>query len=73
MDRTIRKVEDERSQLIETLRYWRSSPDYERMEAVANIIRESYASKGIDVDAQSYPKTLTRIHRSRMSYSGEDQ
>ena len=64
MDRTIRKVTDAKSQLMETLRYWQSRPDYERMEAVAEIVREAYAWKGVNLDAEGSKRSLTRIQRS---------
>ena len=64
MDRTIRKVTDAKSQLVETLRYWQSRPDYERMEAVAEIVREAYAWKGVNLDAEGSERSLTRIQRT---------
>jgi hypothetical protein len=62
---TIRKVESAEEQQAETFRYWRSRPDYERMEAVAQIIRDAYALKGIDLDAQGSDRSITRIQRIR--------
>jgi len=64
MERMIRKVTDQKSQLVETLSYWQSRPDYERMEAVAEIVREAYAWKGVNLDAEGSERSLTRIQRT---------
>jgi hypothetical protein len=65
MDRTLQRVESVKAQQSETFRYWRSRPDYERMEAVAQIVRDAYALKGIDLDAQGSDRSLTRVQRTR--------
>ena len=64
MQRAIRKVESAREQQAETFRYWQSRPDYERMDAVAQIVRDAYALKGVDLDAERPEKSLTRVQRT---------
>jgi hypothetical protein len=64
MDKTIRRVTDFKEQRLETYRYWRSRPLSERLGAVSDIARESYLSKGIDVDARPSNKTIVRVERS---------
>ena len=62
-DKTIRRVTDLKAQRLETYRYWRSRSCAERMEAVAEIVRSAYLSKGIDLDQLPSDKTLKRIER----------
>ena len=63
MDKTIRRVTDFKEQRAETYRYWQSRTVAERMEAVAEIVRDAYLTKGIDVDTQPMDKTLVRLER----------
>lgn len=63
MSKILRKVTDLKEQQAETYRYWQSRPGYERMEAVAEIVRDAYFMKGIDLDAQRSERTLVRIQR----------
>jgi hypothetical protein len=63
MDKTIRRVTDLKEQRMETYRYWRSRTVAERMEAVAEIVRDAYLTKGIDVNSRPVDKTLVRIER----------
>jgi hypothetical protein len=62
-DKTIRRVTDIKAQREETYRYWRSRTCAERMEAVAEIVRSAYLSKGIDINMRPTNKTLTRVER----------
>ena len=62
-DKTIRRVTDFKAQRMETYRYWRSRPCAERMEAVAEIVRCAYLSKGIDLEDRPTNKTLVRVER----------
>jgi hypothetical protein len=64
MDKTIRRVTDFKEQRAETYRYWQSRPASERMEAVAEIIRDIYWMKGIDIDSIPMDKTIVRVERS---------
>jgi hypothetical protein len=66
MGLAIRKVENAREQQSETFRYWRSRPDYERMDAVAQIVRDAYALKGIDLNALPTDRSLRRVDRSTL-------
>lgn len=61
MDKTIRRVTDLKEQRMETYRYWRSRSVAERMEAVAEIVRDAYSMKGIDLASVSPNKTIVRI------------
>jgi hypothetical protein len=64
MDKTIRRVTDFKEQRAETYRYWQSRPAAERMEAVAEIIRDIYWMKGIDIDSIPMDKTIVRVDRA---------
>jgi hypothetical protein len=63
MDKTIRRVTDFKGQQAETYRYWQSRTVAERMEAVAEIVRDVYWMKGIDLDARPMDRTIVRIER----------
>jgi hypothetical protein len=63
MDKTIRRVTDFEEQRAETYRYWQSRTVAERMEAVAEIVRDVYRMKGIDLDSQPMDKTIRRFER----------
>jgi hypothetical protein len=63
MDKTIRRVTDFKEQQAETYRYWQSRSIAERMEAVAEIVRDVYLMKGIDLDSQPMDKTIVRFER----------
>ena len=62
-NRSIRWITDRKEQDAETYRYWQSRTTTERMEAVAELVRDGYAAKGIDVDAQRSKRTLVRVQR----------
>jgi len=62
-NRSIRRITDRKEQDAETYRYWQSRSTAERMEAVAELVRDGYAAKGIDVDAQRSKRTLVRVQR----------
>ncbi len=63
MDKTIRRVTDFKEQQAETYRYWQSRTAAERMEAVAEIVRDVYWMKGIDIDSIPMDKTIVRFER----------
>ena len=63
MDKTLRRVTDFKEQRAETYRYWQSRPLSERLGAVADIARESYLFKGIDIDVRPSDKTIVRMER----------
>ncbi len=63
MNKTIRRVTDLKEQRMETYRYWRSRTAAERMEAVAEIVRDVLQMKGIDLSSRPSDKTLVRIER----------
>jgi hypothetical protein len=62
-NKTILRVTDLAAQRLETYRYWRSRTAAERVEAVAEIVRSAYLSKGIDLDKRPADKTLVRVER----------
>jgi hypothetical protein len=66
MDKTIRKVTSVEEQDAENYRYWESRPVSERMQAIAEIVRDAYALKGIDLDARRSERTLVRVQRSQI-------
>jgi len=63
MDKTIRRITDLKEQRVETYRYWRSRSVAERMGAVAEIVRDGYLTKGIDLDSRPVDKKLVRVER----------
>jgi hypothetical protein len=65
VDKTIRRVTSFDEQQAETYRYWQGRPDHGRMEAIAEIVRDAYALKGIDLDARGSERTLVRVQRSK--------
>jgi hypothetical protein len=62
MDKILRRVTDLKAQREETYRYWRSRSCAERM-AVAEIVRDAYLAKGIDLDHRPSDRTLVRVER----------
>lgn len=63
-DKTLRRVTDLKEQKAETYRYWQSRSAAERMEAIAEIVRDGYAAKGIDVDARPSDRSIVRVERA---------
>ena len=63
MDKTIRRVTDFKEQQAETYRYWQGRSAAERMKAVAEIVRDVYWMKGIDLDSRPMDKTIVRVER----------
>lgn len=63
-DKEIRRVTNLEAQQLETYRYWRSRTSAERLKAVAEIIRDAYLAKGIDLELRPSDKTLVRVERS---------
>ncbi len=64
-NRSIHIVTDRKEQDAENYRYWHSRPSYERMEAIAEIVRDAYTMKGINLDAQGSKRTLVRVQRAQ--------
>jgi hypothetical protein len=67
MDKTMRRVADFKAQQAETNSYWQSRASAERMDAVAEIVRDVYRMKGIDLDTRPADKTIVRIKRSPLN------
>jgi hypothetical protein len=63
IDKTIRRVTDLKAQRLETYRYWQSRTYAERIDAVAEIVRDVYLAKGIDLELRPTDKTLVRVER----------
>jgi hypothetical protein len=61
MDKTIRRVTDLNAQREETYLYWRGRSAAERMNAVAEIVLNAYALRGIDLDRVRSQKQLVRL------------
>lgn len=62
-EKTLRRVSDFAKQREETYRYWQSRTVAERLEAIDEIIRSAYLSKGIDIDRLPKVKTLVKVER----------
>ncbi len=67
MDKTIRKFTSHEEMRAETYRYWRTRPDGEVFDAIAEMSAEAYAEyyklKGIVPHVEGPPRSLTRIQR----------
>jgi len=63
-DRTIRKITDLREQRFEAYRYWQSRSAAERMDAIEEVVRDTYLARGIDLDSRPADRTIVRIDRS---------
>lgn len=64
-NRSIRIITDRKQQDAENYRYWHSRPSYERMQAIAEIVRDAYTMKGVDLDAEGSKRTLVRVQRTQ--------
>ena len=65
MDKTVRRYSSFEEIKADEYRYWQSRPVYERMDAVAEIIRAAYAIKGAFVDVPRLQGPLIRLQRPR--------
>ena len=65
LGRMIRVVASYEVQQAETNRYWRRRTTAERMAAIDEIVRDVYAAKGIDVDAQPSDRSIVRLQRTQ--------
>ena len=63
--RVIRKIADRKAQDAEAYRYWQRRTSVERMEAVFELTREGYASKGIDLHVEGSARHIARFQRLR--------
>lgn len=63
-DKTIRRVTDPKKQQLETYHYWQSRSIAERIEAITEIVDDSYFAKGIELDKRPSDKTLVRVQRA---------
>lgn len=61
MDKTIRRVIDPVAQQQESYDYWRGTSVAERMNAVAEIVQNVYALKGIDLDRMVRVRKMVRL------------
>jgi hypothetical protein len=71
MNKTIRRVTDFKEQQHETYRYWQGRTAAERMDAVAEIVRDIYSMKGIDIESLPFDRTIVRIDRPKPPLSPE--
>lgn len=62
-DKTVRKVTDLKEQRLESYRYWQSRTAAERMDAIEEVVRDTYLARGIDLDTRPVDKTVVRIER----------
>lgn len=63
--RTVRRVTDRKAQDAEAYRYWAARTTAERMQAVFELTREGYASKGIDLHMERLERSTARFQRLR--------
>ena len=63
MDRTIRRVVNRDEQDAENFRYWQSRPDYERMQAVRELIEFTYELKGKPLHAGRSDRSAAPVQR----------
>ena len=67
--RTIRKFASHEEQALETARYWAGRTIAEKMQATAELVRNGYRARGIDVDAPEMSlrasRAITRVQRER--------
>lgn len=61
--RVIRRFGSAEEQERETLRYWAGRTIAEKMQATAELVRDGYRARGIDVDAPGAARTLVRVQR----------
>lgn len=59
--KTLRRITSLQHQRRETYLYWQSRSVAERMEAIADIVRDSYALKGVSADSLATTRTLVRL------------
>ncbi len=63
MDKTIRRVTDLAAQQDETYQYWRIRSFMEKMDAVTELVRDAYLSKGIDLEDRKPDRKIIRVLR----------
>jgi hypothetical protein len=61
MDKTIRRVTDVKAQRQESYEFWRNRSGSERMNAIAEIVRDTYLMKGVDLEQVAADKKIVRI------------
>ncbi len=63
--RTIRRFNSHEEQEAETMRYWKGRSIGEKMQAVAELVRDGYLLRGIDIYAERPKRSIRRIELSR--------
>ncbi len=61
--RIIRRIASVEEQDRETARYWAGRTIAEKMQATAELVRDGYRARGIDVDASGADRTIVRVQR----------
>ena len=65
LSRAIRKFSSFEEQERETRRYWAGRTIAEKMQATAELVRDGYRARGIDVDAPGAARTIVRVQREK--------
>ncbi len=63
--RLIRKFTGSEEQELETSRYWAGRTIAEKMQATAELVRDGYRARGIDVDPSGASRAVVRVQRER--------
>jgi len=63
--RTIRRFKSHEEQEAETQRYWASRTIAEKMVVVAELVRDGYLLRGIDIYAEGSDRSIRRVQRMR--------
>jgi hypothetical protein len=60
---TVRKFSSHAEQEAETIRYWRGQTIAQKMTAVAELVRDGYRLRGIDIHAERPDRTVRGVQR----------
>ncbi len=63
--RVIRKFASFAAQERETARYWAGRTIAEKMQVTAELVRDGYRVRGIDVDAPGASRIIVRVQREQ--------
>ena len=61
--RIIQKFASSEEQELATLRYWAGRTIAEKMQATAELVRDGYRARGVDVDATAADCTIKKFQR----------
>ena len=61
--RVIQKFASFEEQELATIRYWAGRTIAEKMQATAELVRDGYRARGIDVDVTGADRTIRKLQR----------